>query len=59
MYLCKEMTRVPMATLAETFGCKNHSAIFHAHKRLSKDIDEDPQLLNTICRIRQSLDTLR
>ena len=56
MYLCKEMTRVPMATLAATFGCKNHSAIFHAHKRLAAQLETDPQALGVVCKIRERLE---
>jgi chromosomal replication initiator protein len=59
MYLCKDLTRVPLTVLAETFGCKNHSAIFHAHKRLAADLDTDPQLLGIVCRIRQALEAVR
>jgi chromosomal replication initiator protein len=59
MYLCKELTRIPMATLAATFGCKNHSAIFHAHKRLGKQLETDPQALGVVCRIREKLELTR
>lgn len=59
MFLCKDMTRVPMATLATTFGCKNHSAIFHAHKRLGKQLETDPQALGVVLKIREKLEYTR
>ena len=46
MYLSKEMGGVPLTTLAATFGLKSHTAIVHAHGRLQKELDADPQILS-------------
>ena len=52
MYLAKEMGGVPLTTLASAFGLKSHTAIAHAHARLQKEIENDPQILSLISRIR-------
>ena len=52
MYLCREMTKSSMTMLAQTFGCRNHSAIAHAHARLGTALDNDPKILATVDNIR-------
>ncbi len=56
MYLAKEMSSVPLSTLAATFGLKSHTAIVHAHARLAKEIEDDPQILSLIGKIRQEIE---
>ena len=56
MYLLKEMGGVPLTTLAATFGLKSHTAIVHAHGRLQKELDSDPQILSLIGKIRQEIE---
>ncbi|MGO8673265.1 MAG: chromosomal replication initiator protein DnaA [Capsulimonadaceae bacterium] len=56
MYLCREMSRSSMSTLAETFGCKNHTAIAHAHTRMREAIDADPKLLGIVAGIRKVIE---
>lgn len=56
MYLTKEMGGVPLSTLAATFGLKSHTAIVHASVRLQKEIEEDPQILSLIGRVRQEIE---
>ena len=55
MYVAKEMSGVPLSTLAATFGLKSHTAIVHAHARLQKELD-DPQILSLISKIRQEIE---
>jgi len=56
MYLTKELSSVPLSSVAATFGLKSHTAIVHAHARLAKEVETDPQLLSLISRIRQELE---
>ena len=56
MYLAKEMGGVPMSVLAVAFGLKSHTAIAHAHARLQREIEEDPQILSLISRIRLEIE---
>ena len=56
MYLLKEMGGVPLTTLAATFGLKSHTAVVHAHGRLQKELDADPQILGLISKIRQEIE---
>jgi len=56
MYLTKELGGVPLSTLAATFGLKSHTAIVHASVRLQKEIEEDPQILSLIGRIKQEIE---
>ena len=52
MYLTKEMGGAPLSVLAATFGLKSHTAIVHAHARLAKEIEDDPQILSLIGKIK-------
>ena len=56
MYLAKEMGGVPLSTLAAAFGLKSHTAVAHAHARLQKEIENDPQILSLISRIRLEIE---
>ena len=53
MYLAKEMCELPVTTLAGEFGCKNRTAVTHAHNRLQEDLQTDSELLTTIGNIRK------
>ena len=56
MFLTKELSGVPLSTLAATFGLKSHTAIVHAHARLGKEMEDDPQILSLIGRIKQEVE---
>jgi chromosomal replication initiation ATPase DnaA len=55
MYLAKELSGVPMTNLATAFGCKNHTAIAQAHKRLREELSTDSELAVLVARIRKIL----
>ena len=57
MYFTKEMGGVPLSVLAQTFGLKSHTAIVHAHARLAKELETEPQLLSLAGKVRQELET--
>ncbi len=56
MYLTKEIGGVPLSALATTFGLKSHTAIVHGATRLQKEIEDDPQILSLIGKIRQEIE---
>ncbi len=56
MYVAKEMSGVPLSTIASTFGLKSHTAVVHAHARLQKELETDPQILSLISKIRQEIE---
>ncbi|BDI29272.1 hypothetical protein CCAX7_13230 [Capsulimonas corticalis] len=56
MYLCRELSKTPMSALAVTFGCKNHSAIAHAHSRMRGSLESDPKILAIIAGIRGAIE---
>jgi len=56
MYAAKETGGVPLSTLATTFGLKSHTAIVHAHTRIKKEMETDPQILSLLGRIRQEIE---
>ena len=53
MYLAKEVTGAPLTTLAAAFGCKNHTAVAQAHKRLREELKTDAELSVVVERIRK------
>ena len=55
MYVAKELSGVPLSTIAATFGLKSHTAVVHAHARLQKEL-EDPQILSLLSRVRQEIE---
>ena len=56
MYVAKELSGVPLSTIAATFGLKSHTAVVHAHARLQKELETDPQILSLISKIRQEIE---
>ena len=56
MYVAKELSGVPLSTIAATFGLKSHTAVVHAHARLQKEVETDPQILSLISKIRQEIE---
>ena len=53
MYLAKDMSGAPVTAIAQTFGCKNRTAVTHAHSRLQELLQTDPDVLAMISNIRK------
>lgn len=51
IYIARERTAIPVVELAHLFGDISHSAISHAHRKMSKQLQEDPQTLSKINQI--------
>ncbi|ABZ83660.1 chromosomal replication initiator protein dnaa [Heliomicrobium modesticaldum Ice1] len=48
MYLSREMLDVSLPKIGEEFGGRDHTTVIHAHEKITKDIEKDPQLEMTI-----------
>lgn len=53
MYLAKELCDLPVTALADAFGCRNRTAVTHAHNRLREELETDAELMTTIGNIRK------
>jgi chromosomal replication initiator protein len=48
MYLCRDMTEVPLKNIGSILGGKDHSTVKHGCDKISGEIKKDPKLKNTI-----------
>jgi len=55
MYLCRELTDIPLLKIGENFGGKDHSTVIHAHKKIVADLKTDDNLKRTIKDIKNLL----
>ncbi len=56
IYLARERTPIPVTELASYFGGVSHSAVSHAHKKMSALLPNDPVLLSAIQAIQRKLE---
>jgi len=55
MYLCREMTDVPLVTVGELLGGRDHSTVIHGCDRISTDLRTNEQLQSTIENLRKKI----
>ena len=55
MYLCREMTDVPLVTVGELLGGRDHSTAIHGCDRISTDLRTNEQLQSTIENLRKKI----
>ncbi|MCU9593873.1 chromosomal replication initiator protein DnaA [Caldibacillus thermolactis] len=55
MYLSRELTDSSLPKIGEEFGGRDHTTVIHAHDKISKMLDEDPQLKKQIEEIKNRL----
>lgn len=55
MYLCRELTDLPLLKIGEKFGGKDHSTVIHAHKKILSDLKNDENLKRIIKEIKNLL----
>ncbi len=53
MYLAKDMSGLSVSAIAASFGCNNRTAVTHAHRRLQELVENDPDVLAAMTRIRK------
>ncbi len=55
MYLCREMTEDSLATIAKEFNRKDHTTVISALKKVSSDMEIDPETRNTVETLRKKI----
>lgn len=48
MYLCREVGNLSLPKIGYDFGKRDHTTVIHACNKISKDINENPELKNTV-----------
>lgn len=48
MYLCREMTNIPLKGIGAIMGKKDHTTIMHGYKNISAEVEKSDSLRNTI-----------
>lgn len=48
MYLCRNMTKVPLATIGKAMGNKDHTTVMHGAEKIEKEMKTSQSLANTI-----------
>ncbi|MBI3211106.1 MAG: chromosomal replication initiator protein DnaA [Simkania negevensis] len=57
MYLAKELLGESLTKIASAFGGKKHSTLFHAWKKISKELEKDETLRRRIEMTRQNIES--
>lgn len=55
MYLSRELTDFSLPKIGEEFGGRDHTTVIHAHEKISRLLDTDPQLQRQIKEINELL----
>lgn len=55
MYLCCELTDLSLPKIGEEFGGRDHTTVIHARDKITSDIQQDVQLLNSIESIKKKI----
>lgn len=55
MYLCRNMTEVPLQEIGKSMGGRDHTTIIHGIEKISKDIEKNPTLQNTVDILKKKL----
>lgn len=48
MYLCRDMTEVPLAAIGKIMGNKDHTTVMHGFEKIEKEMKTSESLKNTI-----------
>lgn len=55
MYLCRSMTDVSLQTIGSLLGGRDHSTILHGYDKISKDIETNESIRNTVDTLKKKL----
>jgi chromosomal replication initiator protein len=55
IYLCRELTKASFPEIGDKFGGKDHSTIIHSVKKITRLLESDLELKNTIEAIKRGL----
>ena len=48
MYLARELTDASLPQIGDEFGGRDHTTVLHAHEKISRLLDEDTSLAETV-----------
>lgn len=48
MYLCRDMTSIPLTTIGKIMGNKDHTTVLHGFEKIEKEMQTSESLTNTI-----------
>lgn len=55
MYICRELTDYSLPKIGEEFGGRDHTTVMHAYDRVSRALDESPQVAEVIRNMMEKL----
>ncbi|SEM83389.1 chromosomal replication initiator protein DnaA [Lihuaxuella thermophila] len=55
MYLCRELTDYSLPKIGEDFGGRDHTTVIHAHEKISRILEDDPQLQQAINELKKRI----
>lgn len=55
MYLCREMTDHSLPKIGEEFGGRDHTTVMHAHEKIRRILEQDPQLQTAIQELKKRI----
>ncbi len=55
MYLARQHCKVSLADIGEKFGGKDHSTVIHAINKIGKQLEKDPQLMQSVEEIKSKI----
>jgi chromosomal replication initiator protein len=55
MYLCREMTDQSLPKIGEEFGGRDHTTVIHAHEKISRILETDSQMQQTINELKKRI----
>ena len=44
MYMARELTELSLPKIGQEFGGRDHTTVIHAHKKISEQIEQDPEI---------------
>lgn len=57
MYLCRELTPATYPQIGQQFGGRDHTTVMHAHEKITKEMEKDTQIKDTIGSIKDKLNS--
>ena len=55
MYLLKKLTDLTNQKIGECVGLTNHTTVIHAYKKISEELEKDPDLQSILAEITQKI----
>ncbi len=59
MYLCRTLTKKSLPQIGRSFGKRDHTTVLHAVRKISKKMDDDPELAMDVDRVTETLRTMQ